>query len=57
MPTKFCASASDIVVLPSPGMDEVMAITFGGWSTFDNNSDVRRLRMASAAAEVGRWFR
>ena len=53
MPTKFIASASAFVVLPSPGTEEVSMITCGGASTLDSSTEVRRLRTASIAAEEG----
>ena len=50
---EICASHNDIVDFPSAGTVEVVPMTFGGLSTSDNKRDVDKLRIASAATDVG----
>ena len=42
-----------VVVLPSPGTEEVTITTCGRRSTLESSTEVRRLRTASASAEDG----
>ena len=47
------ATSSALVDLPSRGTDEVNRTTCGGRSTFEKRMLVRRLRTASASADLG----
>ena len=42
-----------VVVLPSPGSDDVRITTFTGVSTLENKIDARKYRKASEKAESG----
>ena len=44
-PSRFCASASEVIVLLSPGTDDVEKMTCGGLSTLDNRRGMHRLRI------------